>query len=308
VKGKIMKKKYTSQTAAKPSWKNAILLAITAFALCALPGVALGADCLAQTTWTDSAGSWFTCSNWSNNTCPGSGIAALINNGGTAQITASLPVANACALTLGPNAGDSGKVSVSIGTLRVTTSVVVGNHGTASLSVTNGGTVTGGNMYVGGTAATDGTGLLTLSDTSTVTAASAHVYSTGTLSGKGTVSVNSGSGTATVDGTLSPNWTLTISGNLLFSGTSPLMQCNVTPANSGNDAHVTGTATLTGRLSVTMTGTFSSGTNRYTLLYAEGGRIGTFGSQSITYDTSQGFTPSITYDANHVYLDLTWNQ
>src|ERR1700741_4205458 len=148
-----MKTKYTSKAAAKCSWKSAILLGITALALLALPGVAL-ADCTPVTTWTDTSGSWFTCGNWSNNPCPDSGTAALINNGGTAQITASLPVANACALTLGPNAGDSGKVSVSIGTLQVTTSVVVGNHGTGSLSVTNGGTVTGGDTYVGGTAAT----------------------------------------------------------------------------------------------------------------------------------------------------------
>jgi hypothetical protein len=40
----------------------------------------------------------------------------------------------------------------------------------------------------------------------------------------------------------------------------------------------------------------------------DGGRNGIFGSQSITYDPSQGFTPSISYDTNHVYLDLTWNQ
>jgi hypothetical protein len=48
------------------------------------------------------------------------------------------------------------------------------------------------------------------------------------------------------------------------------MQCNVVPTNSGNDAHVTGAATLTGKLSVTMTGTFTCGTT-YTLLHADNG-------------------------------------
>jgi T5SS/PEP-CTERM-associated repeat protein len=287
--------------------KNAILLATTVLALLASPGVVLATDCTPQTTWIDSAGSWFTCSNWSNNTCPDSGTSALINNGGTAQITASLPVANACALSLGPNAGDSGKVTVSIGTLQVTTSVVVGNHGTGSLSVTNGGTLTGGDTYVGGTAATDGTGLLTLSDTSTVTASSVQVNATGTLSGNGTVSVNSGSGTATVDGTLAPNWTLTITGNLLLDSPATT-QCDVTPDNLGSiDADVSGTATLDGRLLVTMTGTFTPGT-RFTLLHTTGGRGFTkFSSQSIKYPTGQGFTPTITYDANHVYLCLVPN-
>jgi hypothetical protein len=277
-----MKTKLTSQTARKLT-KKVILLAITALALFALPGVALAADCLPQTTWTDHAGSWFTAANW-NNGVPNSGTAALINNGGTAQISASLPAANACSLTLG-GAGHSGNVSVST---------------SGSLTVTYG-------IVVGDTSAT-GTCLLAVNSGSSVTAASVHVYPSGTLTGNATVTTPNG-GTTTVEGTLSPNWTLTITGNLLFSGTSPLMQCNVTPSNSGNDAHVTGTATLTGKLSVTMTGTFSSGTNRYTLLYAEGG-LGTttFLTQSITYDPSQGFTPSITYDANHVYLDLTWNQ
>jgi hypothetical protein len=281
-----MKTKYTSQTAPKPSWKKVILLAITALALFASAGVALAADCLPQTTWTDHAGSWFTAANW-NNGVPGSGTAALINNGGTAQISASLPAANACSLTLG-GAGHSGNVSVST---------------SGSLTVTYG-------IVVGDTSAT-GTCLLAVNSGSSVTAASVHVYPSGTLTGNATVTTPNG-GTTTVEGTLSPNWTLTINGNLTFVGiTGPLMQCNVTPSNSGNDAHVTGTATLTGHLSVTMTGTFSSGTNRYTLLYAEGGRNGTtFSTQSITYDPNQGFTPYITYssDGKYVYLDLVWNQ
>jgi hypothetical protein len=272
-----MRTKYTSHTAAKPSLKNAILLAITALALFALPGVAL-ADCLPVTNWTASSGSWFTSGNWDNGV-PNSGTGAVISNGGKAQISGSLPQASACSLTVNP-----GTVSVS-------------NQG--SLTVTYG-------IVVGSTSAT-GTSLLSVNSQSSVTAASVYVYPSGTLTGNATVTTPNG-GTTTVEGTLSPNWTLTMNGNLLFAGTSPLMQSNVIPSNSGNDAHVTGTATLTGRLSVTMTGTFSSGTNRYTLLYAEGGRNGIFGSQSITYDPSQGFTPSISYDTNHVYLDLTWNQ
>ena len=262
-----MKTKYSSKAAAKCSWKNAILLGITALALLASPGVAL-ADCTPVTNWTASSGSWFTSGNWDNGV-PTSGTGAVISNGGKAQISGSLPQASACSLTVNP-----GTVSVS-------------NQG--SLTVTYGIVVGGGSAIA--------TSLLAVNSQSsaTVTNGNVQVNSSGTLTGNATVNsgVSVGGG-----GTLSPNWTLTINGSLSFAG-GGTMQCNVTS-----------TATLTnGHLSVTMTGTFSSGTNRYTLLYAEGG-LGstTFLTQSITYDPSQGFTPSISYDANHVYLDLTWNQ
>jgi hypothetical protein len=112
-----------------------------------------------------------------------------------------------------------------------------------------------------------------------------------------------------VDGTIAPNWTLTINGNLSFSSTTATMQCNVTPGDLGSvDAEVSGTATLAGIVSVTMTGTFTPGT-RFTLLHTSGGRYqdSKFSSQSINYPTGQGFTPVITYDTNHVYLCLVPN-
>lgn len=296
-----MKTKYASQTAAKPSWKNAIPLAITALAFFASADVALATDCLPQTTWTDHAGSWFTAGNW-NNGVPDSGTAALINNGGTAQITASLPVANACTLTLAPNATESGNVSVSIGTLHVTTSVVVGNQGTGSLSVTSGGTVTSGAMSVGGTSST-GTGLLKVTDSgSSVTAASVHAYPSGTLTGNGTVSTTSGT---TVDGTLSPKGQLTIGAGNLALTSGATMVSNVTPQAQDNVNVVSGTATLANgsKLVVAMTGTFTPGTT-YILLHSQGALTGSFSSVSINYPTCQCFTPEIQYDANNVKLYL----
>src|ERR1700741_1610847 len=94
-----MKTKYTSKAAAKPSWNNAILLGIAALALLASPGVAL-ADCTPVTNWTAGKSSWFTSGNWDGGV-PNSGTGAVVNNGGTAQISGSLPAANACSLTLG---------------------------------------------------------------------------------------------------------------------------------------------------------------------------------------------------------------
>lgn len=266
--------KINHKTATKPSWKSAILLAITALALFALPGVALATDCLPQTTWTGAVDhNWFTAGNW-NGGVPDSGKAAVINNGGTAQINSSLPAANACSLALDP-----GNVSVgSVGSLQVVTQI-----------------------NVGGTAATE-IGLLTV--TGSATAASVAVHTSGTLTGTGTVS-----GGTTIYGTLAPGpGRLTISsGNLTFSsseGITPLMESNVTPTSQDNVHVSAGTATLTpAKLSVKMTGNFTAGTT-YTLLHAENGLLGTrFLSVSITYPC-ECFTPVIQYTTKDVNLYL----
>jgi autotransporter family porin len=245
-------------------------------------------------------------------------------------------------VTLGFDTADSGTLSVDGGNLSNCDDIFfVGNRGKGTLTITNGGTVTGsisasiasqsgqlwtsngsvkvdgtnstwtvsGEADVGGTTTSaGGTGLLTVTNGGTVSAGtSVHVWNSGTLTGNATVSVNSGSGTATVDGTLAPNWTLTTTGNLTFGNAAATMQCNVIPGNLGSvDAEVLGTATLTGIVSVTMTGTFTPGT-RFTLLHTSGGRNGKFSSQSINFPTGQGFTPTITYDTNHVYLCLVPN-
>lgn len=335
-----MKIKYTLQTARKPSWKNAILLTIIALALSASPTVALAADCLYQTNWTGGISDWFTSSNWSNGV-PNCLTSASIDQGGTAQITHADATANACSVTLGTNSGDSGKLSVNDGNANsCTNDTLVGLRGTGSLSISNGGTLTSdltaqiaseagsngsatvdgtnstwtvdGELDVGGTnSIAGGTGLLSATNGGTASAATLiHVYKSGTLTGNSTVNVNSGSGTATVEGTLSPNWTLTINGDLTFSSTastSPTMQCNVTPDNLNSvDAEVTKTATLTGRVSVTMTGTFTPGTT-YTLLNADVGVSGTFTMESINFPPGQNFTPKIEYDTHHVKLYLQPN-
>jgi hypothetical protein len=128
------------------------------------------------------------------------------------------------------------------------------------------------------------------------------VYKSGTLTGNSTVTTTNGT---TVDGTLSRSvGTLTIGGDLGLTS-SATTQYNVTPQDvpTTPQVSVSGTVTLGGRLSVTMTGTFTPGT-QYTLLHASVARNGTFGSQSITYPTNQCFTPVITSDAHNVYLNL----
>jgi hypothetical protein len=174
--------------------------------------------------------------------------------------------------------------------------------------------VNGATLYVGGTInGQGGTGLLTVTNGGTVSAGGVYLYKSGTLTGNGTVSTTTTSGT-TIEGTLEPsgtppNATLSISGTgglLLHSGATTL--CNVVPSGADN-VQVSATAALDGRLSVTMTGTFTCGTTRYALLHAGSTLTGSFSSVSITYPTNQGFTPQITYDyvGNNVYLDLVFN-
>jgi T5SS/PEP-CTERM-associated repeat protein len=338
-----MKMKSTSQTP-RTLTRNAILLAITALALTASPDSRADAECNCLTIWTHTgAGDWFNSSNWSTQvpTCTGGicpplngPVEAQINNGGTAQITTS--GASACEVFLGKSAGDKGNLSVNHGTLQQCNEMWVGYEGKGTLSITNGGVVTSflgasiasrqnssgtvtvdgtnsqwtvtanGLLYVGGTInGAGGTGLLTVTNGGTVTSSGiVQVYKSGTLTGNGTVSATNGT---TIEGTLKPSGgRLTVSGNLSFAGTAPVMQCNVVPSSADN-VDISGTASLGGRLSVTMTGTFTPGTT-YTLLHAAAGRGNTFfSSVSITFPPGQGFTPQIIYDTNNVKLNLVAN-
>ena len=266
----------------------------------------------------------------------------LINNGGTAKITSQTQTAYACSLTFGENTGDSGRVSVNNGTLSMCGEIFVGSNGRGGLTITDGGVVkmdsagvsiasfagshgsvtvdgvnqngtksqlTGidtinGPIYLGGTIdGAGGDGLLTVTNSATVTATNIHVYPSGTLTGNSAVTTTTTTGT-TVEGTLEPSsGRSTVTGNLTFSGAVPVMQCNVVPASADNVYVSGGVATLTGRLKVNMTGTFTPGTT-YTLLHCDGLRSGSFSSVSITYTTCQCFTPIITYDGNNVYLYL----
>jgi T5SS/PEP-CTERM-associated repeat protein len=346
-----MKTKSTSQIPRAFS-RNAILLAVTGFALCASPGSRGDEVCnpIIHSSWINSGtGDWFDSSNW----CGGVPIDhafTCISNGGTAQITQADPTAKACEAFLGqfacgpgcPNPGNSGNLSVDGGTLDTFSELHIGYGGTGKLTIKNSGvvntfgadigavagsngsasvdtnsqwTITGTNgLALGGTINVQGgTGLLSVTNSGKVTAAPVHVWKSGTLTGNGTLSVGStGTGTATVDGTISrSSGTLTITGNLSLTS-SAATQYSVTPQDPLNQAgvSVSGTVSLDGRLLVTMTGTFTPGT-QFTLLYAAGGidpNHPTFSSVSITFPTGQNFTPRVTYpDTNHVYLYLASN-
>ena len=274
-----------------------------------------------------------------------------INNGGTAQISTTTQTAEACEFVLGALSSQSGNLIVDHGTLHTCNEMVVGHQGKGTVKITNadssvtntfgatigeetgsygsvnvdnhgnwtvGEGVYGVGIYVGGTNThSGGTGLVSVTSGGSASAVSVYVWGSGTLTGNGTVVVNSGSGTATFDGTLAPNGgggTLTFDGSLQLDG-GAATQCKVTPQDPSTtpQVNVSKQLFLGGRLSVTMTGDFSSAPTRFTLLHADSVAVGhiTFNSTSITYPTGQGcWVPQITYDYNgghvSVYLDRVY--
>jgi T5SS/PEP-CTERM-associated repeat protein len=184
-----------------------------------------------------------------------------------------------------------------------------GSNGAAKIDGTNSSwTIAGGSsgtLYVAGIGAAGGTGLLTVTNGGIVFVGSVHVYAPGTLAGNGTVSAPNGT---TIEGTLTPTvGQLAVSGDLTFHttpGSTSTLECNVTPASADN-VSVSGSATLTGKISVTMTGTTFTAGSTYTLLHANGGLNNTsFVTVSIKGGSGDCFTPLITYPSNNKDVNL----
>ena len=125
--------------------------------LCAIASVAvlvLAAvnSSLAQTLWTDGTGDWNTAANWSlgvPNAGGGSNLDAVVENGGTAQLTGS-PAGSVRRLRIGRAAG-GGNLIVDAATLNITENLHLNETSSAPASVTvrNGATVTSPSTVVG---------------------------------------------------------------------------------------------------------------------------------------------------------------
>jgi uncharacterized protein with beta-barrel porin domain len=124
-----------------------------------------------------------------------------------------------------------------------------------------------------------------------------------TLGGHGSV----GATTVLAGGTLSPGnsiGTLTVQGNLAFaSGSTYLVEVD---ANGSDRTNVAGTATLGGATVQAIYAPGSYVNRQHTILNATGGRSGTF-STLVNTNLPPSFTPSLSYDAQNVYLSLTLN-
>jgi outer membrane autotransporter protein len=217
----------------------------------------------------------------------------------------------------------TGGTTVSGGTLQGTTTSLQGNiinNANVTFDQTTNGTYAGvmsgtGSFTQAGTGNTNLTGVNTYTGTTTINdgilsvngsiANSSTTVNTGaTLGGSGTVgnvTINSG-------GTFAPGnsiGTINVTGDVVFSAGS---NYNVEVDAAGNSDKIiaTGTATLTGATVNVQpeAGTYAATTD-YTILTAAGGLGGTtFGS----VNSNLAFlTPTLSYDANNVLLNLTRN-
>jgi autotransporter-associated beta strand protein len=220
----------------------------------------------------------------------GAASGGLSFDGGTLATTASFATARTTTL----NAG-GGTIDVAPATT-LTMSGAIGGSGALTKTDTGTLVLTGNNTYTGGTTVSAGTLQLTGSLASGVT-----VNAGGTLAGTGTIGgdtiVNAG-GTVAPAG-LAP---LTIAGNFTQAAGSTYRP-SVNAAGQHDLLNVTGTATLQAGAALAIqaaTGTYTAGT-RYTLITATGGVSGTYAT--VTHNFAF-VTPSVSYDANDVFLTL----
>lgn len=221
--------------------------------------------------------------------------ARYIGSGGTLDVTGATT-----GLTLGSIEG-SGTIDLGAnnltagGTNRSSTfsGVIQGTGGT--LTKTGSGTLTlsGANTFTGGTTVSQGALMVTGSLASGVT-----VDSGATLGGNGTIT-----GAVINSGTVAPGGfnTLSITGSYTQNG-GGVYQVAVNSAGQTGLINVTGTATLGGSVNVqAASGSYGASTT-YTILTATGGRTGVFSGVTSNFAF---LTPSLSYDANDVFLTLT---
>src|ERR1051325_511961 len=203
-------------------------------------------------------------------------------------------------LTVGSVFGGVGTVSVSQGGRVTSANAFVGDGassiGTVQVDGADSTWTNSGTVYLGGDATgTVGTGELHLSNGGSASAAMITVWNSGTISGNGFIEATG----VTNHGTLAPDQTISINGNLTFDSTA-VMSSDVTP-DDADSVMAQGSAGLNGHLNVTLTGgPFVVGT-QYILLVANGGLNGTTFS-NIAISAPPGINAQVAYDVNHVYL------
>ena len=240
----------------------------------------------------------------------------LAGNAGAFSATSATTVTSGGILDLGGFAQTINAVSLAggtiqngalIGAINATGGVINGVGGAASVVTTAGTTIVEGvNGYAGATTVSGGTLVVngSIANSSSVT-----VNSGGTLSGTGlvdppTTTIMSG-GTLAPGSAANPTGTLTITGNLaLQSGALYVVQVTRSAAASTT---VSGAASLTG---ATVNAQFASGAylaRQYTILTATAGLGGTTFASLTNANLPGGFSDSLSYGGNGVFLNLTAN-
>lgn len=194
----------------------------------------------AQVTWNAGTGSWFTSSNWTPGIVPTSGINATINNGGTAQVLTT--GGQVRVLTLGTAAGQTGTLQVQGGALTTSSSLLVGDFGTGTVTVSNGGTLTSGITGIANNAGSTGTLTVTGANSRWTFSSQGDVGSSGhgelyVLEG-GTVS--SGNGAMNVGNDTGASGLVVITGTTVATSSTVVFTFVAAAANSTGEIRVTG--------------------------------------------------------------------
>ncbi|WP_349509733.1 autotransporter domain-containing protein, partial [Bradyrhizobium sp. ORS 285] len=171
--------------------------------------------------------------------------------------------------------------------------------GEGGIAKTGAGTLTftGTNTYSGATTVNAGTLLVN----GTLTNSATTINNGGTFGGTGTVNnVTVASGGTFAPGSGIAGTTMAVQGSLAFaSGAIYLVQVDPSTASRANAT----SATLGG---ATVNASFAAGSyavKQYVILQTTGGVSGTFGSV-VNTNLPSGFSTSLSYDANNVYLNL----
>jgi fibronectin-binding autotransporter adhesin len=182
---------------------------------------------------------------------------------------------------------------------------VVSNTGTITNNGTWSGTVSNAGTFINNTGA-DIVGVLTNTAGTTINTGLINggvVVSGGTFTGAGTVSGLTVSGGAFAPGDGTPGSFAAVKTDLTFGpGGTYLVTLNPTAASF---AGVGGIANLNGTAAALyLAGNYVS--KKYTILTANGGVKGTFGSL-VNTNVPANFTSALSYDANNAYVNLTLN-
>jgi uncharacterized protein with beta-barrel porin domain len=240
----------------------------------------------------------------SNTTSTFSGPVRIITNaGGFTNFNVSTAAVGsfegAGTINLGPGNFNNAAVSVGSNNLTTTFSGTINSVFNASLTKIGTGTLTlsGTATISGGTTVTAG-GLVV----SGSLASNTTIGSSGTLGGTGKIT-----GNLTNSGTLAPGnigSAFTVSGNLVHNS-GAIYQVGANAAGQSDRVNVGGTATINGGTVqvVAASGTYSP-TTTYTIVNATGGVSGSYSNVSSNFAF---LTPSLSYDANNVFLTLTTN-
>ncbi|RDJ25531.1 hypothetical protein DWE98_12510 [Bosea caraganae] len=232
---------------------------------------------------------------------------AAISDAGLVTIAGGATLDVAQSETIGALVGDAGAIVTLAAGQTLTTS---DNSGASFAGKLSGSgdfrqdfigktTVSGTSDYTGATFVTRGTLVV---NGSIASSSGLTVDAGGTIAGSGQLPAT------LVNGTISPGnspGTLTVNGNLTL-GAGSVYIAEVQGAVSDR-IDVTGTAALAGTLRIVPLGGAYTFSTPYTLLSAQGGRSGSFGTVDTTGSFGDGIATSVAYTATDVQLTLAPN-